>query len=273
MIRSSCCSSRPAQRALSAAVNNATSTRNFCISKPALSHIGSSPVVCPSTVQLLQSASKTSQRNVALEETSTATTLRVVGPKGEIPITLQPFVKLSSVTENSSDSTTTWSVAVEDSSIKHQRAIWGLTRSLIANAIEGVSNGFTLSLRLVGVGYRAAVEESSNATTRLNMKLGFAHPVIIELPSDIKASTPSSTTIVLSGIDKQRLGEVAARIRSWRVPEPYNVSNNVFETACMVIPVITDRLIVYPISPAFDFQGKGIFVGDETVRRKEVKKK
>lgn len=58
---------------------------------------------------------------------------------------------------------------------------------------------------------------------RLNLKLGFAHPVLIDLPVDVQAATPSSTTIVLSGIDKQRLGEVAARIRRWRIPEPYNV--------------------------------------------------
>lgn len=115
--------------------------------------------------------------------------------------------------------------------MKHQRAIWGLTRSLLANAVEGVSTGYTLSLRLVGVGYRATLEEIPSASAqlppsqRLNLKLGFAHPVLIDLPADVVASTPSTTNIVLAGIDKQRLGEVAARIRRWRQPEPYNVGS------------------------------------------------
>nr|CRX79174.1 hypothetical protein ls5931a1_00001 [Leucosporidium scottii] len=146
-----------------------------------------------------------------------------------------PFVHLEPL-PHATQATPQYSVRVDDPTVKHQRAVWGLTRSLLANAIVGVSAGYSLSLRLVGVGYRAAVEpipsspstsapstSTSISTHRLNLKLGYAHPVLINLPADVTAATPSTTTITLTGIDKQRLGEVAARIRSWRVPEPYNV--------------------------------------------------
>lgn len=169
--------------------------------------------------------------------------LSVKGPKGLLNVDLMPFVHLESTSPSTAaeSSASLFTVRVDDPSLKHQRAVWGLTRSLLANAIVGVSTGYSLSLRLVGVGYRAAVEPipaspspavaAANAelgaaapsTHRLNLKLGYAHPVLINLPADVTAATPSTTTIVLSGIDKQRLGQVAARIRSWRVPEPYNV--------------------------------------------------
>lgn len=95
-----------------------------------------------------------------------------------------------------------------------------MSRSLINNAVIGVTTGYTKQLSLVGVGYRASMV----TPTQLHLKLGFAHPVLIDLPTDVVATTPSSTEVLLSGIDKQRVGEVAASIRRWRVPEPYNVS-------------------------------------------------
>ncbi|KAJ9110901.1 hypothetical protein QFC19_001410 [Naganishia cerealis] len=150
-----------------------------------------------------------------------------------------------------------------DPSAGTQKAVWGLTRALLANALTGVSEGYRLALRLVGVGYRANVEDipqslrdiatriptsrtapSTTAvapTQRLNLKLGYAHPIYIDIPTDITVTTPQPTRIVLSGTDKQRLGLFAAKIRRWRKPEPY--------------------------------RGKGIFVGDETIKIKEVKKK
>lgn len=228
--------------------------RPFCSSNSASSHIGSMPVTCPPTVtftlqpqtHLSPSSTPKSSINSAVGSTpiSSSPSLRVSGPRGSLLVDIKPFVHLNPQ-PSSSTSPSTLLVTVQDPSIKYQRAIWGLTRSLIANAVTGVSDGYSLSLRLVGVGYRAAVESAPGSTglpaQRLNLKLGFAHPVLVEIPSDVQVATPSTTTIVLSGIDKQRLGEVAARIRSWRVPEPYN--------------------------------GKGVFVGGEIVRRKEVKKK
>lgn len=210
-----------------------SSSRPFsgCCSRA--SHVGSLPIACPPNVQLIRDTVPPSSSPAS----SGSSTLRVVGPKGELAVNLKPFVQLSHQESSlPTDKTTegTWVVSVDNASIKDQRAVWGLTRSLLANAVYGVSSGYTLSLRLVGVGYRAVVEDATSpsgaeaATSpipakRLNLKLGYAHPVIINLPSDVQAATPTATTIVLSGIDKQRLGEVAARIRSWRVPEPYNV--------------------------------------------------
>jgi large subunit ribosomal protein L6 len=140
-------------------------------------------------------------------------------------------------------------VSVHDSTEKRQRSLWGLTRSLINNAVKGVSEGYTLELRLVGVGYRGAVEPIPEVfielqkqmprivrtskpgappyhppplpTDRINLKLGYAHPVLVDIPAGITVTTPSPTTIVLKGSDKQKLGLFAAKIRRWRKPEPY----------------------------------------------------
>ncbi|SCV73047.1 BQ2448_6972 [Microbotryum intermedium] len=236
--------------------------RLFTSSSPTSSHIGSQPVVLPSVVQLV---AELAPRVASSPQRSTR--LLVTGPKGQLALDIPPFIKLASP-RMTSDSIvrgmardaqpSSVILSVQDARIKHQRAIWGLTRSLLVNAVHGVSQGFSLPIRLVGVGYRASLEPASTlpATSssspssalskpgsnaqRLHLKLGFAHPVFIDLPHDVHASVPSTTNIVLSGIDKQRLGQVAARIRSWRVPEPYN--------------------------------GKGIFVGGEGLRRKEIKK-
>lgn len=209
--------------------------RPLSSSAVARSHVGSTPVQYPSAVRILLP-------NAGSEHAI------VSGPLGQLCVKIWPFLtieKTAAAVTNAPPSTTLASpvtphqvtLCVQDASVKHQRAIWGLTRSLLANAVHGVSTGYTLALRLVGVGYRATLEavpvSASSApppsgerppTQRLNLKLGFAHPVLIDVPADVLVSTPSTTVIELRGIDKQRLGEVAARIRRWRVPEPYNVS-------------------------------------------------
>jgi large subunit ribosomal protein L6 len=119
---------------------------------------------------------------------------------------------------------------------KFSRAMSGTTRSLVNNMVTGVSAGFEKKLQLVGVGYRVQVQGD-----KLNLTLGFSHPVVYELPEGVKAASPSQTEIVLSSIDKQLLGQVAAEIRAYRPPEPY--------------------------------KGKGVRYADEHVRRKEAKKK
>jgi large subunit ribosomal protein L6 len=119
---------------------------------------------------------------------------------------------------------------------KEAWALAGTSRSLINNMVTGVSQGFEKKLLLNGVGYRA--KSTGNV---LNLTLGFSHPVDYELPEGISADTPTQTEIVLKGIDKQQLGQVAANIRAFRPPEPY--------------------------------KGKGIRYSDEYVRRKEAKKK
>jgi large subunit ribosomal protein L6 len=205
------------------------------------SHIGSLPILVPAGVRLglpalsispeLPSGSPTAQR-----------LLTVTGPLGEQILPLSPPIILDS-------SPDALRVSVHDSTEKRQRSLWGLTRSLINNAVKGVSEGYTLELRLVGVGYRGAVEPIPEVfielqkqmprivrtskpgappyhppplpTDRINLKLGYAHPVLIDIPAGITVTTPSPTTIVLKGLDKQKLGLFAAKIRRWRKPEPY----------------------------------------------------
>ena len=116
------------------------------------------------------------------------------------------------------------------------RMMWGTTRALIANMVKGVSTGFTKSLEITGTGYRAAV-----AGSNLEMNLGFSHPVVYPIPSGIRISCERPTSIKVEGIDKRLVGQVASEIRSFRPPEPY--------------------------------KGKGARYTDETIRRKEGKKK
>ncbi|KAK4330444.1 54S ribosomal protein L6, mitochondrial [Rhodotorula toruloides] len=235
----------PAQRNMLTALRSSTRTpsprlaRPFSSSFAASSHVGSNPIPLPPAVSF---EAPPQLADLSTHSNSRPANARVRGPKGELLVPIHPFVRLSSTPAPSSSGSAaspaagTLTVSIDDAKVKHQRAIWGLTRALLANAVKGVSEGYTLPLRLVGVGYRAAVEDVPNplpgqSRQRLNLKLGYSHPVLIDLPLDISAATPAPTSILLTGIDKQRVGQLAAKIRKWRVPEPYN--------------------------------GKGIFVGDE----------
>ena len=119
---------------------------------------------------------------------------------------------------------------------KQAKALSGTMRALVNNMVVGVSNGFERRLQLQGVGYRAQAQGK-----KLNLQLGFSHPVEYDLPEGITAETPSQTEIVISGTDNQLVGQVSAEIRAFRPPEPY--------------------------------KGKGVRYADERVRRKEAKKK
>ena len=116
------------------------------------------------------------------------------------------------------------------------RAAWGLQRTLINNMVTGVANGFSVDLEIAGVGYRAAVEGKE-----LKLQLGFSHDIVYPIPDGVKIECERPTAISVSGIDKQRVGQVAAEIRAFRKPEPY--------------------------------KGKGIKYADEIIHRKEGKKK
>ena len=104
--------------------------------------------------------------------------------------------------------------AVNDS--KHSVAMSGTVRAIVANMVKGVAEGFEKKLQLIGVGYRAQAQGKT-----LNLSLGFSHPVVYEMPEGITVQTPSQTEIVLTGADKQVVGQVAAEIRAFRPPEPY----------------------------------------------------
>jgi len=151
----------------------------------------------------------------------------VKGPKGTLALTLHPRVTALLTPEK------TLVVSVEDTERIEDRALWGTTRKLLANAVEGVVKPFEKKLEFIGVGYKVAAAGST-----VTMEVGFSHPVKMELPTGIAASVEKNT-LTLAGIDRQLLGETAARIRRVRPPEPY--------------------------------KGKGIRYADEVVRRKAGK--
>ena len=154
--------------------------------------------------------------------------VKAKGPKGELEFVVNELC----------------TVALEDNEVsvkpvnnsKPARSMWGMSRTRISNMIDGVAKEFTKSLELVGVGYRAQMKGSS-----LNMALGLSHDVNFPVPDGIKIATPKPTEIVVTGIDKQKVGQTAAVIRSFRPPEPY--------------------------------KGKGVKYADEYIFRKEGKKK
>jgi len=143
---------------------------------------------------------------------SPANEISVKGPKGELKQQLDRDIKIELKDG-------TLEVTRPTDQIRH-RALHGLYRALISNMVEGVTNGFKKDLELVGVGYRAAVQGQ-----QIDMALGFSHNIILELPKEIKASATAekgkNPTISIEGIDKQLVGQVAAKIRSLRKPEPY----------------------------------------------------
>jgi len=135
-------------------------------------------------------------------------TVTVKGPKGQLTQTFHPDM----------------AIAMEDDAVvvsrptdsREHRSLHGLTRTLIANMIRGVSEGFSKTLEIHGVGYRAQLKGSD-----LEMQLGFSHPVVIKGESGITFEVPAPNRVIVSGIDKQRVGQVASEIRDWRRPEPY----------------------------------------------------
>jgi large subunit ribosomal protein L6 len=174
-----------------------------------MSRVAKNPIVLPSDVEL----------NINGAEVS------VKGPKGNLSVTLHPSVGLK----------------LEDGKYKLEwktekdLAMAGTFRALVSNMVTGVTEGFSKKLTLVGVGYRAQAQGDS-----LNLALGFSHPVDYKMPEGVSVETPTQTEIIVSGCDKQRVGQAAAEIRAFRPPEPY--------------------------------KGKGVRYSDEHVVRKEAKK-
>ena len=158
-----------------------------------MSRIGNAPIAVPDGVDVAVSG-----RDVTVK-----------GSKGELSMTLPGEISASI-----DDGTLT--VARPDDT-GESKAMHGLARTLVSNMITGVSEGFSKKLEIVGVGYRAAAK-GSNA---LEMQLGFSHPVHIQAPDGIEFEVPQQTEIIVKGIDKQLVGQVAADIRKWRKPEPY----------------------------------------------------
>ena len=178
-----------------------------------MSRVGKLPVALPKGVEI----------NVAGESVS------VKGPLGTLTLPLARGIRLKKDGEQ---------VVVETAAdgADHADEMSGTTRALLANMVAGVTKGFEKRLALVGVGYRAQAQGD-----RLNLTLGFSHPVVHQMPKGVKVETPTQTEIVIKGIDKHLVGQVAATVRGYRPPEPY--------------------------------KGKGVRYADEVVVLKETKKK
>jgi len=135
-------------------------------------------------------------------------TLTVKGPKGTLTLSLADDVSYS-VADGS--------ISVQPANdTKRARAFWGMQRTLVQNLVTGVTDGYTKVLEITGVGYRANAQGKT-----LKLQLGYSHDVDFAVPEGIEIKTPDNTTIEISGIDKQKVGQVAAEIRRWRKPEPY----------------------------------------------------
>jgi len=154
--------------------------------------------------------------------------VKVKGAKGELAWTVHPMVTLSQEEDRL--------IVAPVKETKEAWALAGTTRALVNNMVIGCGSGFERKLNLVGVGYRAQAQGAN-----LNLTLGFSHPINYQMPEGISVATPTPTEIVVSGADKQKVGQVASEIRGFRPPEPY--------------------------------KGKGVRYADEQVLRKEAKKK
>jgi large subunit ribosomal protein L6 len=134
--------------------------------------------------------------------------VKVTGPRGELEALMHPAI--SAKTEGNEI------IVMRSSEEKPVRALHGLWRALLNNMVKGVTEGYSRKLELVGVGYRAEMKGK-----KLQLLLGFSHPILFQPPASIKIETPTQTNITISGIEKQLVGQVAAKIRSFRPPEPY----------------------------------------------------
>ncbi|KAJ2893337.1 54S ribosomal protein L6 mitochondrial [Coemansia aciculifera] len=205
----------------------------------AMSHIGGLPIKYSSEVKIEHLPTAFSASDSRFFD---KTTLKVTGPLGERTMPIEPFVKLEFIQPNTSQQTgsstaeTQLLVSVGNRSERKQRQMWGTTRALINNCVVGVTEGFSATLRFVGVGYRAAIENE-----QLALRLGYSHPINLEIPKGLKVSVPTPTRVLISGSDLQQVKLFAAKVRKWKKPEPYNQ--------------------------------KGIFVDDETIAKKDGKKK
>jgi large subunit ribosomal protein L6 len=177
-----------------------------------MSRIGKQPVVLPKGV----------------EAKIDANSVTIKAQKGSLTLVLNPHVSVTN--ENGALH------VQQKSDLQEANAVAGTTRALLNNAVKGVTQGFQKKLELVGVGYRAAAQGKT-----LNLTLGFSHPVNYKVPEGITVETPSQTEVIIKGLDRQKVGQVAAEIRGFRPPEPY--------------------------------KGKGVRYSDERVELKEAKKK
>ncbi|MCJ1451383.1 hypothetical protein MMC28_001719 [Mycoblastus sanguinarius] len=222
------------------AISSSSASKSFSSTSKCGSRIGSAPLSLPEEVHLrLLEPPVGRKMNITRRELTKK--LEIEGPLGKMFLELPPYMSLDHNKE-----TRKASLSILDRKERKQREMWGTTRAYLNNHILGVSEGHTAILRLVGVGYRATVEPSAVSVQPeypgqqfVSLKVGYSHPIELGLPLGMKASTPQPTRILLEGPEKEVVNQFAARIRKWRVPEPY--------------------------------KGKGIFVNGETIKLKAKK--
>ncbi|KAI0204534.1 54S ribosomal protein L6 [Astrocystis sublimbata] len=216
----------------------ASPRRQFSTTPSRSSKLGRTPISIPPGVEI------TIGEPIAKKDPTTylriaKRTVTVAGPLGKLDLEIPPFLTISH-----DQATGKANLTIENKDLKQQKEMWGTTWSYLNRYIMGVSEGHTAILRLVGVGYRATVEERPKKAAYpgqkfVCLKLGFTHAVEEPVPHGVTASTPQPTRILLEGIDREQVMTFAAQIRKWRRPEPY--------------------------------KGKGIFVNDETIKLKQRK--
>ncbi|KAI9736565.1 MAG: hypothetical protein M1818_006076 [Claussenomyces sp. TS43310] len=218
------------------------SARSFCASSSHQSQIGKAPLSIPPEVNFaIIEPPKVKAKYGRPPPAAAGPTVHVEGPLGKLMLGIPPFVHLEYDIGGRKAT-----VSIEDREVRHQREMWGTTRACLQSYILGVSEGHTAILRLVGVGYRATVENTATTVEAefegqqfVSLRVGYSHPIELPVPRGVKASTPQPTRILLEGIEKAVVMHFAAKIRAWRKPEPY--------------------------------KGKGIFVNGETIRLKAKK--
>ncbi|KAI1338766.1 54S ribosomal protein L6 [Xylariaceae sp. FL0016] len=220
------------------AFQTSTPRRQFSQTSSKPSKLGRTPISIPQGVELL-----IGEPRVKKDPTSylriAKRTVTVSGPLGKLDLEIPPYLTI-----NHDEATRKAELSIENVEEKKQKEMWGTTWAYLQRYIIGVSEGHTAILRLVGVGYRATVEERPRKAQYpgqkfVCLKLGFTHPVEEPVPFGMQASTPQPTRILLEGINREEVMSFAANIRRWRRPEPY--------------------------------KGKGIFVNDETIKLKQKK--
>ncbi|KAH6610614.1 hypothetical protein Trco_000634 [Trichoderma cornu-damae] len=212
--------------------------RQFSTTQARGSKLGRTPLSIPPGVEIVVGEPRT-LRSATSYKPVVKKTITVTGPLGTLSMEVPEFVDLE---QNAEDKTAT--LSVRDPNAREQKAMWGTSWSYLSNHVTGVSEGHTAILRLVGVGYRASVEqrgakEEFPGQKFLCLKLGFTHPVEVGIPQGVRVTTPSLTRILLEGPDREVLMGFAGKVRKWRPPEPY--------------------------------KGKGVFVNDQTIKLKQKK--
>jgi len=213
-------------------------TRRLSASARSQSKLGRTPLSIPPGVELLI-GEPTVKNDLTTYLKLPKRTVTVQGPLGKLDLEIPPFVHIDhDVAARRAN------LSIEDQNVRQQKEMWGTTWAHLNRYIMGVSEGHTAVLRLVGIGYRATVEERPGLEEHpgqkfVILKLGFSHPVEMGVPKGVSASTPQPTRILLEGINREEVMSFAAKIRRWRKPEPY--------------------------------KGKGIFVNDETIKLKQKK--